>query len=90
MGAAVKEKLIGARIPMPLKEMLDGYCKRHGMKMNFFVVHAIRDKLLEAMEDEDDVRTVAKRLKEPEFVGARSSPRKSRRNKEYAYRGLNI
>ena len=68
MGTAVKEKLIGARIPVSLKELLDEYCKSHGIKMNFFVIHAIKDKLLEAMEGEDDIKAVTERLKEPEFV----------------------
>jgi hypothetical protein len=71
MSNAIKEKLIGARIPVPLKETLDKYCREHGIKMNFFVVHAIKEKLLESIEDEDDIRVVTERLKKPDFATAR-------------------
>ncbi len=70
MSTATKEKLVGARIPAPLKESLDKYCKGHGVKMNFFVVEAIREKLMEVIEDEDDLKTLAERLKEPDFATA--------------------
>lgn len=70
MSTAPKEKLVGARIPAPLKESLDKYCKGHGVKMNFFVVEAIRDKLLETIEDEEDIKTLTERIKEPDFVTA--------------------
>lgn len=70
MGTAIKEKLIGARIPVTLKEILDEYCKKHGIKMNFFVIHAIKEKLLEAIEDEDDIEVINERLKDSEFMTA--------------------
>ena len=70
MGTAIKEKLVGARIPASLKEVLDKYCKEHGVKMNFFVVHAIREKLLEVVEDEDDIKVISERLKKPDFATA--------------------
>jgi len=71
MATESKEKLVGARIPAPLKESLDKYCKGHGVKMNFFVVQAIREKLLEVIEDEEDIKTIGERLKNPDFAAGR-------------------
>lgn len=63
-----KEKLIGARIPEELKKVLDRYCNEHGIKMNFFVTQAVKEKLLEVIEDEDDMKVINERLKEPDFA----------------------
>ncbi|MBN1445195.1 MAG: hypothetical protein JW957_03705 [Candidatus Omnitrophica bacterium] len=68
MPDTAKEKLIGARIPSVLKESLDKYCAEHGVKMSFFVSQAIREKLLEVIEDENDLRVIRERLKKPDFA----------------------
>jgi len=67
----VKDKLIGARIPAVLKEEVGKYCITHGIKMSFFVTQAVKDKLLEVLEDEDDIKTVSERLKDSEFATAK-------------------
>ncbi len=68
MADAAKEKLIGARIPFVLKESLDKYCTEHGVKMSFFVSQAIREKLLEVIEDENDLCVIQERLKKSDFA----------------------
>lgn len=68
MEHAAKEKLIGARIPSALKESLDKYCTEHGVKMSFFVSQAIREKLEEVIEDENDLTMIQERLKKPDFA----------------------
>lgn len=59
---------LGARIPVDLKEVLSKYCSSKGIKLNHFVTEAIREKLLEAIEDYEDMKIVKERLKDPKFV----------------------
>jgi hypothetical protein len=60
--------LIGARIPLPLKEELTMYCLHHGIKMNHFVTKAIREKLTEMAAEKTDVLMAKKRLTGAEFI----------------------
>ena len=68
MKTITKEKLIGARIPSVLKESLDKYCTEHGVKMSFFVSQAIREKLEEVIEDENDLMVIQESLKKPDLA----------------------
>jgi uncharacterized protein YacL (UPF0231 family) len=56
--------LLGARLPETIITDLRNYCKSHGIVMNYFVTEAITEKLQELKEDEQDVHTVKRRLKE--------------------------
>ena len=59
---------IGARIPADLKNTISQHCDKHGMKMQFFVTQAIREKLMDLREDELDNAIVDDRLKNPKFT----------------------
>jgi len=39
--------MIGARIPVILKEKLSKYCLSNGIKINYFVTQAIKERLQE-------------------------------------------
>ncbi len=60
--------LIGARIPVSIKEKLSKYCLDHGVKINYFVTQAIKEKLKEVSEDNQDIAIADQRLKNPEFI----------------------
>ena len=60
--------LIGARVPVVLKEKLSKYCLNHGVKINYFVTQAIKEKLEEISEDNHDIAVAEERLKNPEFI----------------------
>lgn len=60
--------LIGARIPVSIKEKLSKYCLDHGVKINYFVTQAIKEKLQEINEDNQDIAVAEERLKNPEFI----------------------
>lgn len=62
--------LIGVRVPNELKETLSQYCLSHGIKMNYFVAEAIKEKLLEVIEDNHDMAIAKRRLSDAEFVSA--------------------
>lgn len=59
---------LGARIPVDLKDILSKYCSSKGIKLNHFVTEAIREKLLEAIEDYEDIKEAKERLKNAKFV----------------------
>ena len=59
---------LGARIPVDLKEVLSKYCSSRGIKLNHFVTQAIREKLLEAIEDYEDLKIAKERLKNDKYV----------------------
>ena len=59
---------LGARIPVDLKEVLSKYCSSRGIKLNHFVTEAIREKLMEAIEDYEDLKIAKERLKSDKFV----------------------
>ncbi len=61
------EVQIGPRVPKSLAEELKTFCKKHGLVMNHFVTEALREKLLELKEEEEDIATVAAREKEPDM-----------------------
>jgi hypothetical protein len=63
-----KQILIGARVPVSVKEKLSKYCLDHGTKMNYFIAQAIKEKLEEIKEDNRDVAIAEGRLKNPEFI----------------------
>lgn len=42
-----QQTLIGARIPVALKEKLSKYCLSNGIKINYFVTQAIKERLQE-------------------------------------------
>ena len=60
--------LLGARVPSSLKERLSRYCLSHGIKMNYFVSEAIKERLHEINEDKEDLITAQDRLKEAKFI----------------------
>ena len=60
--------LLGARVPSSLKERLSRYCMSHGIKMNYFVAEAIKERLLEISEDKEDLISAQDRLKKAKFI----------------------
>jgi len=42
-----QQTMIGARIPVILKEKLSKYCLSNGIKINYFVTQAIKERLQE-------------------------------------------
>jgi len=60
--------LIGARVPVSLKEKLSKYCATNGVKINYFVTQAIKEKLEEIAEDNHDIAVAEERLRNPEFI----------------------
>lgn len=65
----LKETLLGVKVPSELKAQVSSYCDRNGVKIKYFVTQALRDKLLETVEDNYDNAIVDDRIKAPEFVG---------------------
>ncbi len=68
MASQNTQVLLGTRVPLPLKERLSRYCLSHGIKMSYFVAEAIKERLQEIKEDEQDIATCEKRLKNPKFI----------------------
>ncbi len=60
--------LLGMRVPVSLKERLARYCLSHGIKMNYFVAEAIKERLLEINEDNEDLFIARDRLKGAKFI----------------------
>ncbi len=63
-----QQVLLGARIPVNLKDVLSHYCENHGVRMNYFVTAAIKEKLLEIAEDAEDIAVSKDRLKHDTFI----------------------
>ena len=63
-----EQVLLGARIPAELKQRLNRYCLAHGIKMNYLITEAIKEKLLEISQDNEDLLTAEGRMKNPKFV----------------------
>ena len=63
-----EQVLLGARVPAYIKERLSKYCLSHGIKMNYFISEAIKERLLEIAEDSRDIAVAQGRLKAPEFI----------------------
>lgn len=68
----IKSQMInlGARIPAELKKKISAYCDRNGIKLQFFIMEAIQEKLSEIEQDELDHKIADERLKNPEFSSA--------------------
>ena len=63
-----QQTLIGARIPVTLKEKLSKYCLSNGIKINYFVTQAIKERLQEISEDNQDIAASEERLKNQKFI----------------------
>ncbi len=63
-----EQVLLGARIPIDLKQRLTKYCLAHGIKMNYLITEAIKEKLLEISQDNEDLLATEERMKNPKFV----------------------
>ena len=61
----MEKVLLGARLPKPIVGDLKKFCRTHGLKMSYLVSEAIREKLEELKEDEEDIATVEARESEP-------------------------
>ena len=59
---------LGVRVSSKIKQSLDKYCHRTGVSRKHFVEQAIKEKLVEIMEDEQDSYLAQQRLNEPSFV----------------------
>lgn len=59
---------LGARIPLDLKKHVDEYCERHGIKMRFFVVQALKEKLMEVEQIAYENQEIDRRLITPQFT----------------------
>ncbi|MFT5207559.1 MAG: hypothetical protein ACI9CF_001315 [Candidatus Omnitrophota bacterium] len=59
---------LGVRVPANLKAQLMKFCINSGVKMNFLVAQAIKDKLLEIAEDQHDTAVAKARMKDAQFV----------------------
>ena len=66
----IKPRLVtlGARIPSELKRMVSDYCDRNGIKVQFFITEAIREKLDDLGQDALDNTIVDQRQKSPQFT----------------------
>lgn len=62
-----KVEMLLVRIPSELKKEIKKYCDERGLKMCFFVVKAVQEKLEELKEDTTDILIATERLK-GEFV----------------------
>jgi len=67
----VKETPLGVRVSNQLKKSMDDYCRRQGVSRKHFVEEAIKNKLMEIIEDEQDLKTAKERLAENDFVSER-------------------
>ena len=63
-----KETLLGVKVPEKLKEQVFSYCDSQGIKIKYFVTVAIKEKLIEALEDAWDIGVAKKRLKDPTLI----------------------
>lgn len=68
MRSQPEQVLLGARIPVDLKQKLARYCLDHGIKMNYLITEAIKEKLLEISEDNEYLLAAEERMKNPKFV----------------------
>lgn len=70
-----KEVPLGVRVSDKIKKSLDQYCKTNGISRKHFVEQAIKERLIEIMEDVEDYKTVGERLKNPDLVDAKEMER---------------
>ncbi len=64
----LKDEMLGVRVSTKIKGSLDRYCKNSGVSRKHFVEEAIKDKLVEIIEDEYDTIEAKKRLSKPQFI----------------------
>ena len=65
-----EKKLIGVRVPSRLQKTLSEYCLSHGVKINYFVAEAIKEKLDEILEERIDREMLEERLRNPQFISS--------------------
>ena len=70
MGGQQAQTFLGTRIPAGLKDMLSSYCLDHGIKINYLVAEAIREKLLDLSEETHDIAMAKARLKNAKFLSS--------------------
>ena len=75
MASQNTQVLLGTRVPLTLKERLSRYCLSHGVKINYFVAEAIKERLLEISEDREDLLIAQERLKEAKFISHKEMSR---------------
>ena len=63
-----EQVLIGARIPVSLKERLSKFCLAYGIKMNYFIADAIKERLLDIALDNKDLGIARRRLRDAKFL----------------------
>jgi len=68
MSTHTKQVLLGTRVPAQIKEKLSHYCASHGVKINFFVALAIKEKLEQIDEDLRDVASAKERMKNAAYL----------------------
>lgn len=59
---------LGARIPEDLKEEISSYCEKNGVKMQFFVTQALREKVRDVLDTMMDNKLADARLRTPEMM----------------------
>ena len=60
---------LGARVPEDLKNEIADYCNKNGVKMQFFVTQALREKIHDVIDTMMDNKLADERLRNPQFVG---------------------
>ena len=67
----IKESMVnlGARVPAQLKQDIANYCYRRGIKVQFFVAEAIKEKLSDVQEEQSDIAIADERMSNPQLVG---------------------
>ncbi len=68
MRAQQDQVFLAARIPFELKAKLSTYCLGHGVKINYLVAEAIKQKLSQIAEEKEDIAIAKRRLKDAEFL----------------------
>ncbi len=63
-----EQVLLGTRIPIHLKEKLSKYCLSHGVKMNYLITQAIKEKLQDIVEERLDITEANTRLQNSKFT----------------------
>ena len=67
----IKESLVnlGVRVTAQVKHDVTDYCFRNGIKVQFFVDQAIREKLSEVQEQQLDMAIADERMNNPRLTG---------------------
>ena len=59
---------LGARVPADLRKKIANYCDKNGIKLQFFVSEAIKEKLADVAQDQFDNMIVDERLQKPQLT----------------------